>query len=87
MPVIITSTILERGVTITNSDVAVLGSEDDIFTESALVQISGRVGRSASYPSGNVTFFHYGKTQAMVEARKHILKMNEEAKRGGFLKE
>jgi len=87
MPVIITSTILERGVTIPNSDVAVLGSEDDIFTESALVQISGRVGRSASYPTGNVTFFHYGKTQAMVEARKHILKMNDEAKRGGYLKE
>ncbi|WP_394186924.1 DEAD/DEAH box helicase [Metabacillus halosaccharovorans] len=86
MPVIITSTILERGVTIPNSDVAVIGSEDDIFTESALVQISGRVGRSASFPNGNVTFFHYGKTQAMVEARKHIMKMNEEAKHGGFLK-
>lgn len=86
MRVIITSTILERGVTIPNSDVAVLGSEDDIFTESALVQISGRVGRSASYPTGNVTFFHYGKTQAMLEARKHILKMNNEAKHGGFLK-
>lgn len=85
MPVIVTSTILERGVTIPNSDVAVLGSEDEIFTESALVQISGRVGRSASYPTGNVTFFHYGKTQAMVEARSHILKMNGEAKQGGFL--
>ncbi len=87
MPIIVTSTILERGVTIPNSDVAVLGSEDEIFTESALVQISGRVGRSARFPSGNVTFFHYGKTQAMVEATKHILKMNKEAKEGGFLKE
>lgn len=86
MPVIITSTILERGVTISNSDVAVLGSEDDIFTESALVQISGRVGRSASYPSGNVTLFHYGKTEAMLEAKRHIVKMNKEAKQEGFLK-
>ncbi|HZH62637.1 MAG TPA: helicase-related protein, partial [Metabacillus sp.] len=84
MIVIVTSTILERGVTIPNSEVAVLGSEDDIFTESALVQISGRVGRSAKYPNGHVTFFHYGKSQAMVDARKHIMKMNEEAKQGGY---
>lgn len=76
-PIIVTSTILERGVTIPNSDVAVLGSEDDIFTESALVQISGRVGRSAAYPTGDIIFFHYGKTKAMVEAKKHIQQMND----------
>lgn len=81
IPIIVTTTILERGVTIPNSDVAVLGSEDTIFTESALVQISGRVGRSASYPSGNITFFHYGKTQAMVEAKRHIMQMNENAEK------
>ncbi len=85
MPVIVTTTILERGVTIPNSDVAVLGSEDGIFTESALVQIAGRVGRSATYPNGNVTYFHFGKTQAMVEAKRHIVKMNEEAEKEGYL--
>ncbi|WP_226670826.1 DEAD/DEAH box helicase [Metabacillus litoralis] len=81
IPIIVTSTILERGVTIPNSDVAILGSEDGIFTESALVQISGRVGRSTSYPTGTITFFHYGKTTAMMDAKKHIEKMNEEAKK------
>ncbi|MBM7606251.1 competence protein ComFA [Metabacillus crassostreae] len=81
IPIIVTSTILERGVTIPNSDVAILGSEDEIFTESALVQISGRVGRSVAYPTGMITFFHYGKTTAMIEAKKHIEKMNEEAKK------
>lgn len=86
IPIIVTSTILERGVTIPNSDVAVLGSEDNIFTESALVQISGRVGRSASYPTGNITFFHHGKTEAMLDAKRHIKQMNHEAKTGGFLK-
>lgn len=74
---LVTTTILERGVTIPRIDVAVLGSEDDIFTESALVQIAGRVGRSADYPTGDVCFFHYGKTKAMVAARRHILEMNE----------
>ncbi|MDQ0231446.1 DEAD/DEAH box helicase [Metabacillus malikii] len=81
IPIIVTSTILERGVTIPNSDVAVLGSEDDIFTESALVQIAGRVGRSAKYPTGAVLFFHFGKTKAMVEARKNVKQMNEMARK------
>ncbi|MGM0876449.1 MAG: DEAD/DEAH box helicase [Bacillota bacterium] len=85
IPIIVTSTILERGVTIANSDVAVLGSEDDIFTESALVQIAGRVGRSASYPTGDITLFHFGKTQAMVDAKRHIQQMNEEARRNDYL--
>jgi competence protein ComFA len=63
----------------------VLGSEDDIFTESALVQISGRVGRNAAFPTGEITFFHYGKTQAMLDAKRHIEQMNEEAKNSEYL--
>lgn len=85
MPIIVTSTILERGVTIPNSDVAVLGSEDGIFTESALVQISGRVGRSASYPNGNITFFHFGKTKTMIDAKRHIQQMNHKAFKSDYI--
>ncbi|WP_264805223.1 DEAD/DEAH box helicase [Cytobacillus sp. NCCP-133] len=85
VPMLITTTILERGVTFPNVDVAILGAEDRIFTESALVQIAGRVGRSAQFPSGNITFFHYGKTESMVKARRQILKMNEEAKKKGLI--
>lgn len=85
IPLIVTSTILERGVTIPNSDVAVLGSEDDIFTESALVQIAGRVGRSSTYPTGEIILFHYGKTQAMIDAKRHIEQMNHEARKNGQL--
>ncbi len=85
IPIIVTTTILERGVTVPNTDVAVLGAEDSIFTESALVQIAGRVGRSPKYPTGEVVFFHYGKTNAMVAARAQILKMNKEGKRLGLL--
>ncbi|RDU37592.1 DNA/RNA helicase [Neobacillus piezotolerans] len=84
-PILLTTTILERGVTLANIDVAVIGSEDRIFTESALVQIAGRAGRSASYPTGTVTFFHFGKTNAMVDARKQILSMNREGKAKGLL--
>ncbi|KOP71999.1 helicase [Bacillus sp. FJAT-21945] len=85
IPVLLTTTILERGVTFPNIDVAVLGAEDRIFTESALVQIAGRVGRSAQFPSGEITFFHYGKTNAMIRAKNQILKMNEEARKKGLI--
>lgn len=85
IPMLLTTTILERGVTFPNIDVAVFGAEDRIFTESALVQIAGRVGRSAQFPTGDITFFHYGKTESMVKARKQILKMNSEAKKKGMI--
>lgn len=85
IPILLTTTILERGVTFPNIDVAVIGAEDDTFTESALVQISGRVGRSASYPTGEITFFHYGRTNAMIKALIHIDAMNQEAKRKGLI--
>ncbi|MGD6776466.1 DEAD/DEAH box helicase [Sutcliffiella horikoshii] len=81
---LITTTILERGVTVANVQVGVLGAEDDVFTDSALVQIAGRVGRSSHYPSGDVRFFHYGKTNEMVAAVDQIRRMNYNARKGGF---
>ncbi|MEH7179440.1 DEAD/DEAH box helicase [Neobacillus vireti] len=85
IPLLLTTTILERGVTFPNIDVAVIGAEDDIFTESALVQIAGRAGRSKDYPDGVVTFFHYGKTEPMLKARKQIIAMNMEGVKRGLL--
>lgn len=74
---LVTTTILERGVTISNVDVAVLGAEESVFRESALVQIAGRAGRSKDCPTGDVVFFHFGKTSEMKKAKKHIEGMNE----------
>ncbi|PLT31118.1 DNA/RNA helicase [Peribacillus deserti] len=84
VPGLLTTTILERGVTIPRLEVAVLGAESLIFTESALVQIAGRVGRKADFPTGNVTFFHYGKTEAMLAAVRHIRTMNKHAEERGL---
>jgi competence protein ComFA len=86
IPVLITTTILERGVTVPKTDVAVLGSDDVVFTESALVQIAGRVGRSTTDPIGEVWYFHYGKTEAMVSAKRQIMSMNKQAVEKGLLK-
>lgn len=85
IPLLVTTTILERGVTVADLQVAVLGAEEDVFTESALVQIAGRAGRNASYPKGEVVYFHYGKTEEMVAAKRHIEAMNKEAARKGWL--
>ncbi|KEK25387.1 DEAD/DEAH box helicase [Bacillus gaemokensis] len=85
IPLLVTTTILERGVTVANLQVAVLGAEEDIFSESALVQIAGRVGRSRQEPSGDIVYFHYGKTEAMVLAKKHIQSMNKKAKKQGLI--
>lgn len=85
IPLLVTTTILERGVTVENSQVAVLGAEEEIFSESALVQIAGRAGRSSDEPHGDVIYFHYGKTEAMVRAKKHIQSMNKNAKEQGLI--
>ncbi|MCD8510329.1 MAG: DEAD/DEAH box helicase family protein [Bacillus sp. (in: Bacteria)] len=75
--VLITTTILERGVTVKGVQVGVFGAEDRIFTESALVQIAGRAGRKPAEPTGDVVYFHFGKTEEMVKAIRHIRKMNQ----------
>jgi competence protein ComFA len=85
IPILLTTTILERGVTIPNIDVAVLGAEEKIFTESALVQIAGRVGRSVDHPTGDIVYFHYGRTREMIKALLHIDRMNKEAEKRGLL--
>lgn len=84
---LITTMILERGVTIADIDVAILGAEHEVFEESALVQISGRVGRSPKFPHGEIVFFHYGVTQAMNDAREQIKMMNKKARERGLLKD
>ncbi|MCM3356748.1 DEAD/DEAH box helicase family protein [Psychrobacillus sp. MER TA 171] len=77
VPGLLTTTILERGITIENVHVAVVGAEQTIFTASALIQISGRVGRSSSYPDGDIVFFHHGISHAMDEAKEEIERWNE----------
>jgi competence protein ComFA len=76
---LVTTTILERGVTVPFLDVAIFGADHEVFSESALVQMAGRAGRSKDDPNGQVLFFHFGKSFSMLSAIKHIRGMNEEA--------
>src|SRR5690625_927971 len=83
LKVIVTTTILERGVTFPSVDVAILDAGHDVFDDAALVQIAGRAGRSADDPTGEVVFFHDGKTEAMIQAISAIKQMNQRGGVGG----
>lgn len=53
---LICTTVLERGVTFENVQVAVMYANHNVFNLASLIQISGRVGRSMQYPTGRVLF-------------------------------
>ncbi len=79
LTILVSTTILERGVTFPLVDVFVLESNHKLFTKSALVQISGRVGRSKERPTGKLLFLSDGITREMKKAIKEIKEMNQEA--------
>lgn len=79
LTILVSTTILERGVTFPFVDVFVLESNHKLFTKSALVQISGRVGRSKERPTGKLLFLSEGIIREMKKAIMEIKKMNQEA--------
>lgn len=81
LDMLLTTTILERGVTFANIDVYVLQADDRVFNTSSLVQIAGRAGRSPNYPNGSVCFFYEYYTEAIKGCQRQIGFMN---RKGGF---
>lgn len=79
LSILISTTILERGVTFPRVDVFVVEANHQLFTKSSLVQIGGRVGRSKDRPTGELIFFHDGLNQSIKRAIKEIKQMNQEA--------
>jgi competence protein ComFA len=77
---LITTTILERGVTIPYCDVAILGSDDPIFDAAALVQMAGRAGRKVDDPKGEVWLLPQVWTLQQAEAIKQIQQANQEGR-------
>ena len=77
IPGLVCSTILERGITIADVQIAVVGADEELFDHAALIQISGRAGRSADFPDGEVLFFHNGISLEMDRARQLIRSYNK----------
>ncbi|WP_053373814.1 DEAD/DEAH box helicase [Paenibacillus sp. FJAT-27812] len=83
--VLVTTTILERGVTIPRSDVYILDADGRLFDEASLVQMAGRAGRSADDPFGRVYFCSRERNRSQVSAVRHIQSMNRMARKEGYL--
>ena len=77
--ILVSTTILERGVTFPCVDVMVVEANHRLYTSSSLVQIGGRVGRSMERPTGDLLFFMEGSNRAIEKAIAEIKTMNQEA--------
>ena len=74
---LITTSILERGVTIPNLQVIIYGADHPIYDERVIEQISGRVGRKKVCPDGDVFLLLKEETEAVKKAILSIKKHNE----------
>lgn len=79
----VTTTILERGVTLAGINVLVVRAAHPVFNQATLVQIAGRVGRKLSRPEGEVIFASPSVSRAMKRARRQIVQLNQRTLREG----
>lgn len=82
---LVTTTILERGVTVPRSDVFILDAGSSLFDEAALVQMAGRAGRSKEDPAGRVFLVSREWNRAQRRAVSQIHSMNSVARKQGYL--
>lgn len=81
----VSTTILERGITLPRIQVVVLEADHPVFDERALVQMAGRVGRTKEYPEGRVVFISVRRTPAMQTAGQWIEEQNRLAMELGLI--
>ncbi|KGP77098.1 restriction endonuclease subunit R [Desulfosporosinus sp. Tol-M] len=81
----VSTTILERGITLPRIQVVVLGADHSVFDERALVQMAGRVGRTRENPGGRVVFVSQRRTKAMRTAVQWIEEQNKRALELGLI--
>ncbi len=75
--ILITTTILERGVTFSNINVLILDADYFSYNVSSLVQIAGRVNRKKNDQEGRVIFAMHIENNNIRNAILQIKKMNE----------
>lgn len=81
----VATSVLERGVTFPGVEVVILDADHPIYSRSALVQMAGRVGRTADHPTGRVLFCASKVTPDIRGACTMIRRLNEEAAELGLL--
>lgn len=73
--ILLTTTILERGVTFDDIDVIIIDSDNQFYNKAALVQIAGRVGRLIDYQGGRV-YFAYNRYTSTIDSAIKFIKDN-----------
>lgn len=73
---LVTTAVLERGVTIKNLQVIIFKADNFIYDSHALIQISGRVGRKKDAPTGEVIFIADEATREMDKCIDEIKRAN-----------
>ena len=74
---LVTTAILERGITVKDLQVIVFHADNYIYDDHALVQIAGRAGRKKDAPEGEVIFIGKTKTKYMERAISDIIAANK----------
>ncbi len=69
---LITTAVLERGITVKDLQVIVYGADSSIYDAASLIQIAGRAGRKADAPKGDVFFVADKPSKAMERAVEEI---------------
>lgn len=75
--ILVSTSVLERGVTFSNLQVIIYDTYNPIYDVQTLVQISGRVGRKKEFPDGEVIFLSYKITRDMLDAINTIKEQNK----------
>lgn len=74
---LVTTSVLERGVTVKNLQVIICQTDHKIYEKGTLIQIAGRVGRKADAPEGEVIYLCEKVTSDIKESIAEIKKNNE----------
>ena len=74
--IVITTTILERGITLESLNVVVFNADHRVFDYRCLIQISGRVGRKKNSPGGYIIFLAKHNTFDIKKAISDIKESN-----------
>lgn len=75
--VLFATSVLERGITIPDVQVAVLHGEHPVFTTASLIQMIGRAGRNIDFPDGRGLFLCTQKSEALSACIQELRRMND----------
>ncbi len=75
-PVLVTTTLLERGITVPSVQVIVCMADHIVFTTASLIQIFGRVGRSFQDPKGDALCLCQFQSASIKECVRQVEWMN-----------